>query len=92
MNKRIGNARQLADVRRHFLPTQRAVDADGERLRVRDGIPKCLGRLARKCATGSIRNCYTHHDWQPFTTIEEYLLNRKQCRFEVQGIEGCFRQ
>ncbi len=92
MHKRIRDARKLADVRRHFLGTERAVDAHGEGLRVRDGIPKRLGRLPRKRAAGGIGDGHRNHHRQSLAGIFENLFNCKQSRLEVERVKRRLRQ
>ena len=92
MHKRIGFLRKLADVRRHLLRAERAIDAHGEGLCVGDGIPKRLGRLAGKRATGGIGDRHRNHHRQPFAGLIKNLLNGKQRRLEIERIKGGFRQ
>src|ERR1035437_6207989 len=48
------HAREFLDVRAQVLRAERAVEADGERLRMRDGVPEGLGGLSRERAAAGV--------------------------------------
>ena len=74
------------------MGAERAVDAYGKGLDVRDGIPKGLCRLPRECTARGIGDRYRDHHRQPLAGVFKHLFDGKQRRLEVQCVKGCFRQ
>ncbi len=61
-DQRVGLARQRGEMRAQQVRTERAVEADGERLDVPHRMPERLDRMARKIAPGHVGDGHAEHD------------------------------
>ena len=86
------NPSQLFDERPHLLRAERAVDADAQQLVVRDGVPVCLDRLARKGAPAEIGDGEGDHHRHAAAGLFEILVNGEERGLGVQRIEDRFQQ
>ena len=80
-------AGQLLDVGPHLLRTERAVDADRQERRVRDGIPERLDHLARERPPRLVRDRDGDHERNAPAGRLEVLERGKQGRLEDEGVE-----
>ncbi|MNF84085.1 hypothetical protein D3C84_664290 [compost metagenome] len=87
-----GLVRQLFQVRAQLTGTEGAVQADGNRLGVGDGVPEGFGGLAGQGAAGRIGDGPGDHDRQFETDVLEYALYGKDRGLGVQGVENGFDQ
>ena len=63
-DQRVGDPRQLLDMRPHLARAERAVEADRDRLGVAQRMPEGRRRLAGERAAGKIRDRARDHDRQ----------------------------
>jgi len=87
---RVGDPRKLGDVGPKVGRTQRAVEADHERLRMPHRIPECLGRLPRQRPAGGIRDRAGNHDRQLEPQRFETATHREDRRLRIEGVEDRF--
>ncbi len=81
------HARHFFHVRPHQLRAQRAVEADGQRLGVAQGIPERLGGLAGQRTAGSVGDRAGDHDRHAHLVLLEMALDGEQCGLGVQCVE-----
>ncbi len=86
-DRRARLGRQLGQERIHQVGTERAVEADAERLHVLDGVPQRLDGLRRDHRLAAPPHRRRDHDRQRLTVLLEHLLNGDQRRLGVQRIE-----
>jgi hypothetical protein len=90
------DARDFLDVGPHFLRAERAIQADGEQRKVRDGIQERLDGLAGERAAAEVGNGPGNHYrnfgfWiLDFGLVLEILADRVERGLGVEGVEDRF--
>ena len=84
---RVRDARQLLDVRAQVLRTQRAVQSDRERPRVRHRVPERADGLARQRAARAIGDRAGDHDRQLRAVPLEAVVDREERGLGVERVE-----
>ena len=79
--------RQLLDVRAHQRRAQRAVEADGKRLRMAHRVPERLGRLARERAARGVGDRAGDDERQAHAARLEVFVDREQRGLGVERVE-----
>ena len=88
----IGDIGNLAQMGAHGVGAQRAVEPDGEGLRMAQGIPEGSRGLARKRAAGQIGDRTRNHHRQADALLFERFFGGKDRRLGVERIEDRFDQ
>ena len=83
---------ELLDVRPHLRGAERAVDADAERRRVRDGVPEGLDGLPAERAPRGVGDGHGEHHREAEVVIGEVLLDGEDRGLEVQRVERRLRE
>ena len=83
----IGDAGERLHVGSHLGRAERAVDADGERLCVGDGVPEGLQRLAREGAAAAVGHSHRDHQGNPRAARLEDLLHGHDRRLGIERVE-----
>ena len=86
-HERRRDRRELGQVRPHLARAERAVDADGERPRVRDRGAERVDRLPGQRAAALVGDGDRDDDRQPRAAALEHLVDREQRRLGVQRVE-----
>jgi hypothetical protein len=71
----------------HLARAERAVEAEGERLRMAQRVPECRRRLPGQCAPRQIGDRPRDHDRQREPTLGEDVVRRDHRRLGVQRVE-----
>ena len=87
-----GHLGQLLDVRAHQRRAQGAVQAHRQRLGMAHAVPKRGHGLAAQDAPRGVGHGAADDEWQPLTAGFEILVDGKQRRLGVQGVEDGFQQ
>mmetsp|Transcript_7282 Transcript_7282/g.22028 ORF Transcript_7282/g.22028 Transcript_7282/m.22028 type:complete len:1134 (+) Transcript_7282:306-3707(+) len=85
-------AAQVLDVRLHVARAQRAVQADSQRLVVRQRVPERLVGLPRERAPRVVDDGARHEDGDPRALVGEELVDREERRLGVERVEDRFDQ
>ncbi len=89
----VGDPRELGDVRAQRRATERAVEADAQRLRVADRIPERLGRLAREQPAGGVGDGSRDRQRQRHPGLIEQRQRRVNGGLGVQRVDhGLYQQ
>jgi hypothetical protein len=83
----VGEPAQLGDVLTHLGGTERAVEADRQRLDVADGVPERLRGLAGQRAARRVRDRAGHDDRPAAAPLLEERLDREDRGLGVEGVE-----
>ena len=83
----VGDPRQLGDVGPQLLGAERAVEPDGERPDVPDGVPEGLGDLAGERAAAGVGDRAGDDHRPPATVLVEERLEREDRGLGVEGVE-----
>ncbi len=83
----IRQTRQLFDVGSQLRSTQRAVEPDGEEIRVTDGVPERLDRLSRQRPSARVRDRPRHHQWDIEPALIQQAPHREERSLAVERIE-----
>ena len=83
----VGDAREVLDVGDHVLGAERAVEADGEGLGVRHGVPERLVRLAGQRAPGVVHDRAGDEDRDLLPPLLEEEVDGEHRRLGVEGVE-----
>ncbi len=84
---RLGEPRQLFEVRTHLARAERAVDGDGKRPGMTNGHVERIERLARQRATAAIGDGHRNNHRNAKALFLEHLFDRGDCRLGVQRVE-----
>ena len=86
----VGDPRHLGDIGPHLRRTERAVQADGQRLHVPDRVPERLGHLPGQGPPGRVGDgARDDHRPAAFTLLEQ-RLEGEHGRFGVERVEDRF--
>ena len=83
----ISDPRERLYVGAHLGSTERAVDADRERLCVGDGVPEGLQRLAREGAAAAVGHRHRDHERNADAACCEDLLHGHDRRLGIERVE-----
>jgi hypothetical protein len=86
-DERVGDLADLLDMGPHLARAEGAVEADRQRRRMADRMPKGGRRLAGQGAAGQVRDGARDHDRQLDTALGEDLPGGNDGRLGVQGVE-----
>ncbi len=86
-DQRIGDTRQIVDMGAHLLGAERAVQPDGEGLRMPQRVPERLRRLAGKGAAGKVGDGAGDHHRHADAARLEQPLDGEHRRLGVQRVE-----
>ena len=78
---------QVGHVGRDQVGTERAIEADDERIRVRHRVPERFHRLAREGASAPVDDGPRDPDRQPLASRLEHFIEGEQRRLRVEGVE-----
>ena len=83
----VGLAGELLDVRAHLLAAEGAVEPDGQRLGVADGVPEGLDRLPGQGAAGGVGDGPRDEEGDARAARLEGLVDRHERGLEHEGVE-----
>src|SRR5258705_1771154 len=83
----IRQTRQLFDVGSELPSTQRAVEPDGEEIRMTDGVPERLDRLSRQRPPARVRDRPRHHQWDIEPALIQQAPHREERSLAVERSE-----
>ena len=86
----VGEARQLLDVRAHFLAAERAVQADGQRPGVAHRVPEGFGDLTRQGAAGGVGDRAGQNHRPALAAFLEQGFHREDRGLGVERVEDRF--
>ena len=86
-DQRVGDGGQVVDVGPHLGATERAVEADRQRIRVPDRLPERAGRLTRERAARSIGDRAGDHQRGQDAGLRSMATSRPDRRLGVEGVE-----
>ena len=86
-DQRVGDLREFGHVGTHLGGAERAIEADGERLAMLDGVPEGFRRLSRQHATRKIGDGAGNPDRQMHAFIVERFLDGEDRGLRVQRVE-----
>ena len=91
-NEGVGEPAKLVDMRAHLARAQRAVESDGNRIRVLDRIPECTWRLARQQTSRAVGDRARDHHGHIKITLLAKLRDREDGGLGVERVEDSLDQ
>ena len=86
----LGNTGKLLNEGAHLVWSERAIEANGERVDMGDGIPKSFNFLCRDHCFTTHSNCGGDNDGELKASFLKDVLNRDEGSFGIEGIENGF--